>query len=106
MPLAWPPSRTCSSCSSFVAKSSSYVDRGEVLEDADGVVRAEHRDRAGEPDPLGARGGRGERDGGGGDDEVASPEAASASTKEQSPSSMHSLQQMLARATIVGSRVP
>ena len=46
------------------------VERGEVLEDAHRVVRAEHGDRAGQPDPLGARGRRGQDDRRRGDREV------------------------------------
>ena len=39
------------------------VERGELLEHPHGVVRAEHRHRAGQADALGARGARGQRDG-------------------------------------------
>ena len=46
------------------------VELGELLEDADRVVRAEHRDRAREPDPLGPCRDRGQGDGGRGDEEV------------------------------------
>ena len=46
------------------------VDGRELLEDAHGVVGAQHGDRAREADPLGLRGGRREHDGGGGDGEV------------------------------------
>ena len=45
------------------AAAGEQVERREVLEDAHRVVGAEHGDRAGEPDPLRARGGRGEHDG-------------------------------------------
>ena len=46
------------------------VKLGELLKDAHGIVGAEHGDRAGEPDPLGPRGDRGQGDGRGGDEEV------------------------------------
>lgn len=42
------------------------VESGEVLVDADGVQHAQHRDRAGQPDGLGAGGDGGEDDGRGG----------------------------------------
>ena len=45
------------------AAAGEQVEGGEVLEDAHRVVRAEHRHRAGQPDALGALGGRGEHDG-------------------------------------------
>ena len=45
------------------APAGEQVDRREVLEDADGVVRAEHRDRARQADALRARGRGAEHDG-------------------------------------------
>ena len=38
------------------------IELGELLEHADGVVRAQHGDRARQADPLGPRGDGGERD--------------------------------------------
>jgi hypothetical protein len=46
------------------------IDLGEILEDAHGVVGAEHGDGAGEADALGLYCRRGEHDGGRGDEEV------------------------------------
>ena len=46
------------------------VELGEVLEDADRVVGAEHGDRAREADPLGPGGDRGQHDRRRGDEEV------------------------------------
>ena len=44
------------------APAGEQVERRELLEDADRVVRAEHADGARQPDPLRARGGRREHD--------------------------------------------
>ena len=52
------------------AAAGQQVDRGEVLEDPDRVVRAEHGHRAREPDPLGARRDRRQGDGRRGHGEV------------------------------------
>ena len=65
------------------APAGQQIDRGEVLKDADRVVGRQDRDRARQPDALGAHGGRAQHDGGRRNEEVgpvvlAEPEDAEA----------------------------
>jgi hypothetical protein len=61
------------------------VDGREVLEDPDGVVRAEHRHCARQPDPFGTDRRRTEDDGRGGDGEVGAVMLSDAEDVEPEP---------------------